>query len=120
LVHFHHPCIAAPIGFVLPIGTGIEQELKIVGTYLAGSSLSEVLSVNPDWLTLTVKTKVVVGIVLGLRFAHSLGLIHGRLSTRSIVFDSDHCIQIVGFNPMFLEVSEGEGDEATQLKSFSG
>jgi hypothetical protein len=122
LINLRHPCIATPIGFIFGIGSGHEQELKIVRICAEGCSLSEILSVNPAWLTSTVKTKIVVGIVLGLRFAHSFGLFHGRLSARNIVVDSDHCIEIVGFNPNFLEKSEckGEGEEAIQLKSFSG
>jgi hypothetical protein len=35
--------------------------------------------------------------VLGLRFAHSLGLIYGCLTTNSIVFDLNHRIQIIDF-----------------------
>jgi hypothetical protein len=87
-----------------------------------------VLSVNPVWWTSTVKAKVVAGIVLGLRFAHSLGLIHGRLTPRSIVFDFNYLIQIVDFRPNLLEVSESESangsesesEEGTQLKRLLG
>jgi hypothetical protein len=73
-----------------------------------------VVSVNPLWWTSTVKAKAIAGIVLGLRFAHSFGWLHGHLTGNSILFDSDHCIQIVDFQPIFLEVrdikmkSEGE------------
>jgi hypothetical protein len=40
----------------------------------------------------------------------------------SILFDSDHCIQIVDFNPNLLEVGEieNENKEVTQLDGFSG
>jgi serine/threonine protein kinase len=78
LINLHHPCIAAPIGFVLPIVSDSRRELKIVRTYLEGCSLLEVVSVNPIWWTSTVTAKAVAGIVLGLRFAHSLGLVHGH------------------------------------------
>jgi hypothetical protein len=90
--------------------------------YVEGSSLSEVVSVNPVWWTSTVKAKVVAGIVLGLRFAHSFGLFHGRLSARSILFDLNHCIQIVNFDPIVLEVveSEREIEEGMQLGGISG
>jgi serine/threonine protein kinase len=70
--------------------------------YFEGSLLSEVLSVNPVWWTSTVKAKVVAGIVLGLRFAHSLGSFHGCLSARNILFDSNHFIEIVDFKPILL------------------
>jgi serine/threonine protein kinase len=88
----------------------------------------EVVSVNPVWWTSTVKAKAVAGLVLALRFAHSLGLIHGHLTLNNILFDSDHCIQIVDFNPIALEVgememeieSESESEDVRQLVRFSG
>jgi serine/threonine protein kinase len=126
LMNLRHPCVAGLIGFVVEIETGILQELKIVRLYCEGSSLSEVISVNPVWWTSTVKAKVVAGIVLGLRFAHSLGLFHGRLSARNILFDLNHCIQIVNFDPIVLEVvereseSENETEEGMQLGGMSG
>jgi serine/threonine protein kinase len=126
MINLRHPCIAAPIGFVFQIESGSRQELKIVRMYLEGCSLSEVVSVNPKWWTSTVKAKAVAGIVLALRFAHSLGLVHGHLTGNNILFDSDHCIQIVDFNSIALEVGEiemksGSGSEdGTQLVGFSG
>jgi serine/threonine protein kinase len=86
---------------------------------LEGCSLSEVISVKPVWWTSTVKAKAVAGLVLGLRFARGLGLIHGHLTGNNVLFDSDHCIQIVDFNLMVLEVSERERREGTQLGGFS-
>jgi serine/threonine protein kinase len=78
------------------------------------------ISVNPIWWTSTVKAKAVAGIVLGLRFAHSLGLVHGHLTGNNILFDSDHCIQIADFNPIVLKVDEIESEGGTQLVGFSG
>jgi hypothetical protein len=121
LINLRHPCIAGPIGFVFPIESGSRRELKIVRMYLEGCSLLEVVSLNPIWWTSTVKAKAVAGIVLGLRFAHSLGLVHGHLTGNNILFDSDHCIQIVDFNPIVLEVGdrETENEYGTQLVGFS-
>jgi serine/threonine protein kinase len=129
LINLRHPCIACPIGFVFRIESDSLHEVKIVGLYSDGCSLSEVLSVNPVWWTSTVKAKVIAGLVLGLRFAHSLGLFHGDLTTNKILFDLDHCIQIVDFERIQFEVgerenesengSENESEEATQLGSFS-
>jgi hypothetical protein len=51
-----------------------------------GISLTEVISMNPGWWTATTKAKTVAGIVLGIRYAHSLGLIHGHLNSRNIFF----------------------------------
>jgi hypothetical protein len=130
LINLRHPCIAAPIGFVLRIESGSRRELKIVRMYLEGCSLLEVISMNPIWWTSTVKAKTVAGLVLGLRFAHSLGLFHGHLTGHNILFDSDRCIQIVDFNTIVLDVgdsemememeSENESQDGTQLVGFSG
>jgi hypothetical protein len=117
LINLRHPCISAPIGFVVPNESGNLRELKIVRLHLPVSSLSEVLSGNPVWWTSTVKAKVIAGIVLGLRFAHSLGLIHGHLTARHIFFDWEHCIQIVDFDWIGLKVGESkdEDEKATQF-----
>jgi serine/threonine protein kinase len=120
LINLRHPCIAAPIGFVFPIESGRPRELKIVRLYFEGCSLAKVVSVNPVWWTSTVKAKTVTGIVLGLQFAHSLGLLHGGLTTRCILFDSDHCIQIVDFERMRLGIDGNENEEETELGGFSG
>jgi serine/threonine protein kinase len=92
----------------------------IVRLYLEGCSLFEVVSMNPVWWTSTVKAKAIAGIVLGLRFAHSLGLVHGHLTGNNILFNSDHCIEIVDFNPIFLENGGSTSEEGTQLEDFSG
>jgi serine/threonine protein kinase len=122
LIHLRHPCIVAPIGFVFGVESGSRRELKIGRMYLESCSLSEVVSVNPMWWTSIVKAKAVAGIVLGLRFTHSLGLVHGRSTRNNILFDSNHCIQIVDFNAILLEVGEieMERDEETQHIGFSG
>jgi hypothetical protein len=69
-----------------------------------------------------VKAKAVAGIALALRFAHSFGLVHGRLTTKNILFDSGHDIQIVDFNPVVPKVGESgsESDEGRQRSGFSG
>jgi hypothetical protein len=72
----------------------------------------------------TVKAKAIAGIVLGLGFVHSLGLVHGHLTGNNIRFDSDHCIQIVDCNPIILEDGEmemeNESEDGTQLVGSSG
>jgi hypothetical protein len=94
LINLCHPCITAPICFIFGSGS---QELKIVGLYSGNFSLSDIERENPGWWTPTAKAKAVAGLVFGLRFAHSLGLIHGHLTTNSIVFDLDHRIQMTEF-----------------------
>jgi serine/threonine protein kinase len=122
LITFRDPCIAGPIGFVVPIEPVRRQELKIVRLYSEGDPLSEVLSVKPLWLTSTVKAKVIAGIVLDLPFAHSLGLLYGSLTASNVVFDLDHCIQIVDFRLIRLKVGESKSisEEGAPLGGFSG
>jgi serine/threonine protein kinase len=89
LLNLRHPCITGPIGFIFTGEFGESPKMKIVEFYAEGNSLAEVLSVNPVWWTATVKAKAIAGIVLSLRFAHSLGLMHGHLNSNNIFFDSN-------------------------------
>jgi hypothetical protein len=77
--------------------SSLSRDLKVVRLYSEYPSLSEVLASHPAWWTAIVKAKVIAGIALAFRFAHSFGLIHGRLTTKNIVFDSNHRLQISDF-----------------------
>jgi hypothetical protein len=81
--------------------------------YLASESLAGGIAASLAWWTPTAKAKAkaVARLVLGIRFAHSLGLIHGCLTTNLIVFDSNHNIQITSF----LRDLSGKG-----IRGFSG
>jgi serine/threonine protein kinase len=120
LLNLCHPCIAAPIGFVFPNELSESQELKMVRLYVESISLAEVISTNPVWLTATAKAKAVAGIVLGIRFAHSLGLIHGHLNSRNIFLDSDDRIEITGFGVVEKEIEANENDSDVGVGGFSG
>jgi hypothetical protein len=50
--------------------------------------------------------------MLGLGFAHSLGLLHGHFTTHNNLFDCDPCVQIGDFQPILVE--------RTPLGVFSG
>jgi serine/threonine protein kinase len=93
LMNLRHPCIAGPIGIIQSSIHGLE----IVRSYAKGYSLSKVISVSPEWWTPTVKAKTVSGIVLGLRYAHSLGLIHNHLTTNNVILDEVGMVQITDF-----------------------
>jgi hypothetical protein len=107
-MNLRHPCIAALISFVFPAESSASRELKIAELSVEGGSLAEVLVTKPEWWTPIVKAKAVAGIALGLRFAHSFGLIHGRLTPSSILFDADHCIQIADFDLLGFERRRSE------------
>jgi hypothetical protein len=98
-----HRCITRPIGFVLLSESSGLRELKIVRLFVEGCSLREVILRKPVWWTPTMKSKVVAGIALSLRFMHSFGLIHGNLNSSNILFDETHRIQTTGFGQMYLE-----------------
>jgi hypothetical protein len=108
LLNLRHPMIAPLIGCVLSIGSTEQRELKTVRLYAAEGSLADVLSNPPAWWTPTAKAKAVVGIALGLRFAHGLGLLHGAVKASNILFDADRGIQIADFSPIRLETGEVE------------
>jgi hypothetical protein len=101
LINLQYPCITAPISFDVPAKSGCSQELKIARLYEESSSLAEVLSINPVWWTPTMKAKTIIGIVPGLRFAHSLGLLHGPLTAASC-----SCIQTTEFKWLTLVRSD--------------
>jgi serine/threonine protein kinase len=95
LINLCYSCIAAPIGFVF----GSEWlEMNVFGLSSESEWLFEIIRANPMWETPTAKAKAIAGLVLGFRFTHSLGLIHGHLTTNNILFDLNHCIQITDFS----------------------
>jgi serine/threonine protein kinase len=112
-----HPCIAGAIGFILPIESSGLRELKIGRFYIEGCSLAAVILMNPLWWTPTMKAKAIVGIALGLEFAHSLGIIHGNLNSDSIVFDEFHQIEITNFGFIEEDMDENEGESESVIGS---
>jgi serine/threonine protein kinase len=94
LLNLCHPMIARLIGCTLSMNSTEQRELKTVRLYAAEGSLADVLSNPPGSWTPTAKAKAVVGIALGLRFAHGLGLLHGAVKASNILFDADRRIQI--------------------------
>jgi hypothetical protein len=85
-MNLRHRCISGTIGVILQSPL---QNLAIVQMDSVGGSLSEVISISPEWWTPPAKAKPIVGIVLGMRFAHSFGLLHGHLTANTILFDND-------------------------------
>jgi hypothetical protein len=71
-MNLRHPCISSVIGVVLPTELNL---LKIIGNDFRDNS----------------------GLVLGLRFAHSYGLLHGHLTGNTVFFNENGVIQITDF-----------------------
>jgi serine/threonine protein kinase len=106
ILNLRYPIIASLIGCVLPVESSGQREFKTVRLYAVERSLVDVLSNPPAWWTPTVKAKAVVGIALGLRFAHDLGLLHGAVKVSNMLFDADRPIQIADFSQTRLETGE--------------
>jgi hypothetical protein len=117
LMNLRHPCISCPIGVALRSRL---QELRIVESYLSGGSLWEVISASPKWWTPTAKVKAIVGIVLGMRFAHSFGLLHGDLTGANVVFDDEGLIQICDFCVKSFSEVVDNSEVIAEVGSFSG
>jgi serine/threonine protein kinase len=117
-LNLRHLCITARLGFVIPTELRESRELKVVGLHSKSNSLSEVISCNPVWWTPTVKAKAVVGVVLGLRYCHSLGLLHGNLNSKNIFFDSDYRIEMIGF--LGIEFSKYKCCRIGDVQAISG
>jgi serine/threonine protein kinase len=109
LVSLRHPLIASPIGFA---ESTAPRRLKIARPFATGGSLAQVLSDAPSWwtatATATAKAKAIAVIALGIRFAHSLGLLDGGLKASNVLFDADPRIQITDLSPIRLETGDAE------------
>jgi serine/threonine protein kinase len=108
LINLRHPCIAAPIGFVLPSESEVMREWIIVELHLNCGFLSDLISMTSKSWTATAKAKAVESLVLGLRFVPSLGFIHGDLHLSNVHFDVDHHIPVADCRLIDLEVRENK------------
>jgi serine/threonine protein kinase len=96
LMNLRHPCVVAPLGFVVSSNW---TELKLARVYGRCGSLKEVLQTSPSWWTATAKSIAVVSIALGVRFVQIVGLVCGNLKPSNVLFDESHRIQIVDILP---------------------
>jgi serine/threonine protein kinase len=97
LMRFRHPCIVPLLGYDLQIESKV---MRIAMPYIGPDSLESVLKspVNHPWLSLTSKTKIIVGIVIGMYLVHSGGIIHRDLKPANILLDPiSHCPKIADF-----------------------
>jgi hypothetical protein len=81
LMNLRHPSISGIIGIVLPSELNV---LTIVGREFDDNSLPRIVSTSPAWWTSTAKSRAIIGLVLGLCFAHSFGFFHGHLAGNKI------------------------------------
>jgi serine/threonine protein kinase len=87
------------------------KQLKIARLYIQSGSLKDVLSTRPLWWTPTAKAIAIAEIVLGMKFLHSFGLMHGGLKPSNVLFDEYHRIQIADFGRNRLDLCESAATE---------
>jgi serine/threonine protein kinase len=92
LVKLNHPCILRLLRFALPTKY---QPAEIHMEYAKGGSLERALKdpTSTSFWTPTGISIIICGIVLGMRFVHSLGLIHHNLKPSNILLsDQGHTL----------------------------
>jgi hypothetical protein len=94
LMRVDHPCIVPLFGCVLRAG---REGPMIVTHFMESDSLAKALRTSPAWLTETMKTIIVVGIVVGMIEVHKAGFIHRDLKPANIVLDGNHRPRICDF-----------------------
>jgi serine/threonine protein kinase len=104
LSKLNHPCIIEFEGFSLG---NANEGLKIATIYAEGGLLKEVLHSNPIWWNCTAKSLTIVGIVMGMRYLHSKGILHRDLKPSNILMNGrDHKVQICDFHVSRLKTIE--------------
>jgi serine/threonine protein kinase len=96
LMILHHPCIIPLYGFRLPT----RCHGPTISTIFAPHGLDSILAAKenvPPWWTPTRRAITVVGLVLGMKFIHSMGLIHRDLKPSNILLDANYHVKICDF-----------------------
>jgi serine/threonine protein kinase len=102
-----HPCIVRIIGYSLPTEKGC-REARIATEFMSNGSLEDVLSrvkrgdVPEFWSHQNI-TKMMIGLVLGMKYLHSRNIIHRDLKPANILIDEKGQIRIADFGTAKLE-----------------
>jgi serine/threonine protein kinase len=96
LIELRHSCIVELKGCCLP---GNNEGPKVITEFLGGGSLRNILGEAnaPRWWTPTRKAKTIAGIVVGMKYVHSKGILHRDLKPSNILLDDDFNVKIGDF-----------------------
>jgi serine/threonine protein kinase len=99
LTKLNHPCIVRIVGWCPPVGLTLAE---IWTQYAGRKSLAKVLAQTakgdrPSFWTPTGKAIIICGIVLGMKFVHDRGFIHGDLKPGNILLNGRGQALINGF-----------------------
>jgi serine/threonine protein kinase len=96
LIHLFHPCIVMIVGYSLPTET---VHARIRTTFAVNGSLRHALhrgesGSTPSFLDHTDIAIITYGIMMGMKFVHSRGVMHRDLKPENILIDSNRFAQI--------------------------
>jgi serine/threonine protein kinase len=115
LAEFAHPCVLRTEGF---IRMGDSANVAVVTELMENGALPDNLSRKrrgklPRLRSPTKISKIVAGVVLGMRFMQSYGCVHGHLKPANILLDRQWRVRIADFG-----TSHFRHDERLLLESF--
>jgi serine/threonine protein kinase len=93
-----HPCILSFIGS----SQIADDQAIILAQFMNVGSLTSLLDEDPKppWWSPTSVTIIIMGILLGMVYAHQSGLYHGNLKPNNILLDVAHHVRLADFGSM--------------------
>jgi hypothetical protein len=99
LSKLRHPCLSTLVGS-FPVS---DSGGTILMPYIAGKSLHALLDEPPAWWSSTVATIIILGMTLGLRWAHNHGLYHGSLKPSNVIVDGLRQARVCDFGALYYQ-----------------
>jgi serine/threonine protein kinase len=115
LIQLDHPCLVKLAGFSF---ASRYDPFRLATVFVEGDSLESVLNcpIPPPWWTSTIKSKVIAGIVLGMKYIHSQGVIHRDLKPSNVILElPNHLVRICDFNLSKILRKDGSQKRWSQL-----